>query len=356
MMVLAADEVPKSSVVDLSARTIQVLQMLGYWFLEFIGDAEIIRRFHLDNGCFHFCFNYDRDTIDRESGMTEKRFHLHLNYWSGEEVDQSSPVCFGTLSSLAWRRRLLDPIAFLGASIAYDLLGGQVVGVPLLPLDHDRDLQLGLPAGIKIRFDNWSILTGWRLTDIIRTLHIQFYEGWRRISRALTGTDTPPGAWYRHRLLPLAEIIQNIHMIPGLSEMSQAGLVVLANTLRDIPQRLMEFLKQRQWLRVRHLSMGGLNYSLGLYSQARNRVGEPLINSGPVYLVVQFKLFADIGGAGISYMGDVPVVRISRGEGFFFTAEDIQRRTAFQQAFIDFSGDHLQKLSGVNVRGKVGTL
>jgi len=79
MMILASDDPPKSSIADLTEFTVTVLLDIAHGVLEFIGDADNIRRFELHDGRFHFCYNYDRDTIDRESGMAEKRFHLHLN-------------------------------------------------------------------------------------------------------------------------------------------------------------------------------------------------------------------------------------------------------------------------------------
>lgn len=347
MMILASDHYTKSSISDLSETTGQVLLNITKGFLEFIGDKENIARFNLHDGRFHFCYNYDRDTVDRESGMAEKRFHLHLNYWTGGQLEGLPIKEFGKLTSLNWRRRLIDPGTYLGAQIAYDILGGTVAGVPLLPPDHDRDLRLGLPAGLKIQFDDWSILSDSILVKVFRELHNQLFNTYSLLSIAFCGTDSPPKAWQRNNLLPKNEVLKNIDSIAGLSETSKQGLSLLANTFRDLSPQVMEFLKRRKGARVRHLIMGGLNYSLGLYSPSINTIKSPLKNSGPVYLVVQTKLFADMGGAGISYMGDIPVVRILRGDGTF-KPEHILVRREFQNSFVEFISQQLRSLQGIS--------
>jgi hypothetical protein len=335
MMVLSLDDPPKPSIAGLGVPATAVVLGLAERFLEYVGDPEVIKRFHLDEGCFHFCYNYDPDTLDRESGMADKRFHLHLNYWS-REIDKLSPRPFGSLSNLSWRRRLIDPITSLGEQIAYDLLSGAIGDIPLLPPNPKRDLCLGLPPGLKIRFDGWSVLRDPVTVETLRNLHTELSSAHALIVRAFTNDDRPPGRWRRHSLLPASTIRSNVAAISGLSEASKQGLVVLAEALQDVSSLAMEAFRNKKWLRIQHLAMAGLNYSLGLYAQQTNRIGDPLLKNGPVYLVVQTKLFADIGGAGIPYMKALPIVRIQRGDGVF-NSRQIRNRDDFQAGFVAYA-------------------
>jgi hypothetical protein len=346
MMVLASDYYCKSSISDLAETTAAVVLNIAHSFLEFVGEIDNVRRFDLDDGHLHICYNYDANTVDRESGMNEKRFHLHLNYWSGEELGQYEPCLFRNLPSVSWQHRLLDPIAFLGEQIAYDVLKTRLTGFCLLPPDRERDLRLGLPAGFKIRFDDWSILQDPNLVQVLRLMHDCLDNTYSQLARAFTGTDDPPQAWQRHPLLPPAEIMRHVQEIEYLSENSRQGLAFLANTLRDISPKVMAFLRKRRWARVRHLTIAGLFYSLGLYSPESNRIGRPILDCRPVYLVMQPKLFADMGGAGVTYMKNVPVIRILRGDGVL-TPEQIVRRREFQAAFMVYVHELLRSDSQV---------
>lgn len=341
MMILAADELPKSSISDLARSTAKTLLEIAYNFLQFIANEDNIRKYKLDNGRFHFCYNYDRDTIDRESGMAEKRFHLHLNYWTQDEHIPEKIIKVADINKLSWRRRLLDPISFLGPQIAYDVLGGEVAGIKLLEPDNKRDANLGLPVGLKIKFDNWSVLNEEFLINILRELHSKIFDTYDLLSIAFTGEKNTAKKWERNRLLDSEQIISNIQNIDWLSNESREGLIILAKSLKNIKPNTMNYLKKHKDYRVRHLSMGGLNYSLGLFCPGTNSSRGALVDQGPVYLVFQTKMFADLGGAGISYMGNIPIVRINRGIGVF-SEDEVLMRNDFHAQFISFCTNKLK--------------
>lgn len=342
-MILAFDDAIKSSVCDISETAVSIIFNTTHDYLHFIGNPENIHLFGLDGGYLHCCYNYDPYTRDRESGMSEKRFHLHWNYWTPQQLRDVNIRSFGTIQDLAWKRRLLDPLQFLGAQIAHDVLKGAVVGVPLMPIDHKRDLKLGLPVGLKMKFEDWSVLQNSLLVKIVRELHTHLYDTYWLITKAFTGLDRPPTEpWQRHLLLPREQIIQNIQKIDFLSSASKYGLSILADNLRDISPQLMNLFKKNKLTRIRHLVHAGPNYSLGLYSIKPNLVQQPLYQSGPVYLVLQTKMFSDIGGAGLCYMGALPIIRLARAE-YPMTDEQAGMHHNFRTGVVSWFFDNLSK-------------
>lgn len=348
-MVLAADENPKSSFFSLGKQTNTLLLEMIHNFLEFVSDKDNIKKFNLENGHVHFCYNYDPDTKDRESGMSyEDRFHLHMNYWSGRELALVNEQKFSDLKNLSYKKRLIDPGTYLGERIIYQKLQGEILGVKLVEPDIDKQCEIGLPAGIKVRFSGWSFLKEDLMRDVMRELHRVLENTYKEITNIFleekNELNTLP--WQRRRLRNREEIIEGISSISWADNCLKNDLIIFAKTLRDLEDHHFEYFKSHETHRIRHMSLGGLNYSLGLYSQGKNSHNLPIIEQGPIYIVAQTKLFADIGGAGLPYLSDIPVVRISRKSGTFNEFE-VKRRKQFHEDFICFNNTKLSEYKEV---------
>ncbi len=341
LMIMANDSPAKVSILDLSKKSCSMLMGSAYQFLVFLGLSEIMQLYSLNNDRFQLCYNYNRDTIDRESGMVIKKYHLHLNFWTDSELGRLDVNELGDIKNISTRRRFLDPITALAEQICYDRLGKKINGISILPPDSERDLLLGLPAGLKLKFENWQMLNNPALVEILRNIHNSLFDIYALIQTSFLGNCEINDAWKRSPLLPLGQIILNINSISWLSDKSKKGLTLLAGCLKNLNPQTMQYFKNNKWARIRHLSMGGLNYSLGMYSQAQNKPERPIINSSPVYLVAQVKLFSDMGGAGVCYMDKIPMVKLSR-QADVFSHREAQLRAEFQKEFIKYFATTVQ--------------
>lgn len=151
----------------------------------------------------------------------------------------------------------------------------------------------------------------------------------------ITYSNTTTGNWKRHKLNEREVIIERIKAIKELSEQSKNDLILLAQMLQYIPADVMEYLKKRKNLRITTLSVNGLNYSLGLFSRYINSIQNPLKNHNEIYLVVQPKMFSSIGGAGLPYIYNRPVIKLNRNS-FPYSGEQIRLREKFQKLFISY--------------------
>lgn len=351
MMMVALGDAAPCSFADLSAvERLTILEMVGA-FLEHVGRPDVIERYGLHGGRFHTCWNFDRRTRDRENSMFfEKRFHLHLNYWPGADTELR-PRPLGELADLGWRRRLVDPIAHLAPQVLYDATGGGLDDVRFLVPDARRDLEERLPPGLKVRIDGWSELGETWVAHFIARLHNASQEVYDTLLDAFTEPGAPSGTWERPALRPADEVEKRLAGLEWLSPASRAGLKLLAHRLRDLPPRVMRAFRDgggqfaastlsggasswRSTARMRHLALADLDYNLGFFSPRTNEIGAPLATDSPVHLVVNYKLFADIGGAGLPPMGTVPIVRIVRGSSPLDT-EEMAMRSAFHRELLD---------------------
>lgn len=336
LMMLASDDDIRCAVTELGPVAGELVFEIAHRFLTYLGDPETIDRYGLSGGRFHLCYNYDRDTQDRENSMFyDKRFHLHLNYWPGSDLRAPAVVRWGDIDSGRLRRRLLDPITFLATSVMRDATGGVVAGRPVMPVDDRRDLAMGLPPGLKIRFDGWDVLRGRRITSALETLHEVADTAYRRLHRAFTGEEHAPAAWRRPRLLSAARIRANLDDVDWLSPDSREGLARLAGALRDVDEADMQRFRSDEALRVHRMALGGLDYAIGMFSRACNRADAPLVAGDEVYLTMQCRLFGDIGGAGLPPLGDAAIVKLDRSAGPAMSAAELESRRELRCRFLE---------------------
>jgi hypothetical protein len=305
-------------------------------FVDFLSDPEVCRRYGLDGGQLNLAYNYDRHTVDRDNSMCcDKRFHLHLNYWVADELNDMRPVAWGEIEDQAVRRTLVDPVAYLSEMIMRDRIARYPLPVPLLTVDSDRDQTLGLPAGPKIEFPDWGFLRDPSFATVLGDLHREAETAYAELYEDFVGEQFAPRPWHRPRLLPRQRIEANLRARSWLSPDTVDGLVVLARSLVDLEELGVTAMEDADPATLNKVALAGLDYAIALFRPARNTVETPLNRGGPVYLVMHCKMFASVGGAGLPIIDRVPVVRLDRSRGRLFTTDEVEKRRRLRADFLD---------------------
>ncbi|MGH8993792.1 MAG: hypothetical protein ACRDZ7_19950, partial [Acidimicrobiia bacterium] len=177
-----------------------------------------------------------------------------------------------------------------------------------------------------------SLRSPW-FPELLRALHHGVLASYAEVRWAFTDQDEAPAPWTRHRLLPGDELERRVGSLPWLSAESERLLVRLGEALRSVDERQMAFLRRHGRLRSRCLALAGPAYSLGFYSPVVDDRDPCLSRQGPVYLVLQPKMFSRLGGAGLAYVDEFPVVRVARG-AHPVGADEERVRKRFQQDFL----------------------
>lgn len=335
VMTLASDERIRSAIVDLAPATRGLLAEVAARFVEYVSEPDVLDEHGLSGGHFHMSFNYDPATADRENSMFyDKRFHMHMNYWPGRDLTEMTTTRWGDIPSTALRRRLIDPLSFVAASIMYEALDGRAAGYPLLPVDVRRDVQEGLPPGLKLRLPGWHVLREPGFIAALEALHRCAARTYDALYSAFTGEAHEPRLWQRPRLLPPPEIAARLSDLPWLSTRGRRDALRIGSLLRDVTPEECAVFRDDAETRIRCMTLGGLDYSISLFSWCENSKATPLKHADEVFLVMQCKLFADIGGAGLPSMRRIALVRLDREAGRVMQAAEYEDRLAFRSRFI----------------------
>ena len=84
MMIITMQKREKLSLEDLSIEEKKTVMETCVEFFRFVFKQENIYKYGLDGGYPYIVFNCDLGMNDRKSGMSIKRFHVHLNCWKKE--------------------------------------------------------------------------------------------------------------------------------------------------------------------------------------------------------------------------------------------------------------------------------
>jgi hypothetical protein len=350
LMLSEASDRDKPGADDVAPQTGRALWRTGLDFVRHVSRPEIMERYGLGGGTLHLALNCDPNTRDRESVQAAKQFHLHLLYWTADELSPLAdpgrlerPMQYGPRE----RRQLLDPLGFVGASALTELLSDMhlgIAGAQLMPMDDGAVIAGTRPMGAVIRLPGWGVLADPAFEDLIRRLHRRIQSAATTLLSACTGESEPPPDWRRHPLLPVPE---RLAALAGSDLPRLAGLGALLGVLRDLPGPVVERCRRGNAAMRRHLmTLNPPSYSLNLHAPVLNTPEARLSEATPVYLAIQPKLFSGIGGAGLLWLRGVPSVRIRRGVGRFSVAE-WRRRAAFQRGFALEAAASLQSALGV---------
>lgn len=348
-MILATNDEARTASTDLAPNTLTTILEMAYVFVRYTGRPDIAARFGLDDAEIHMSFNYDRDTTDRENAMFyDKRFHLHLNCWPGEDLRAVEGVRFGAVPDPVLRLRLVDPVAFLAARIISEATGGSIGG-RRLTVTRPGD-GISAPIGLCIGLEGWDALRDSGVPQVLTTLHTVAQDAYSQVRAALVGTSEPSEPWTRPSLLPRDAIASNLRRLTWLSEEVRHDLYRLALMLRDITPQEMSALRDDPERAVSTMTMAGLDYSIGFFKPFTH-ASESAKHGSPIFLTMQCRLFGDIGGAGLPPLRGIGAVRLDRKSGSMLSEQDVRTRTDFlagyRAAVTDALGDTLISRSAV---------
>ncbi|GAA1988174.1 hypothetical protein [Catenulispora subtropica] len=337
MLLVANDEV-RGSCADLDDQTSGVVWALASSFREYIARPEISHRFQLAEAEVHQVFNYSRDTVDRENGQFyDKRFHLHMNCWPGSDLAGIEPVPLGSIADVYTRRRMLDPLAYLGPRIMRDRLGAEADGYKVMPVDVGFDIDRRLPPGLKVRLDGWHSLGEARFDRLLRRLHTSAEDAYKAIYTAVTGRPHVPSEWKREKLLDPAAIWESLGRIAWLGSDTRRLVHELVSRLRDVSEADMLLFRSDAVAAARHLTLAGLDYSIALCSS-------PSEKDRP-FVVMQFRLLGDVGSASLPPLRDASMALLDRRNGPVLSETESLRRREFIEGFVN---DAMPKLLAAN--------
>nr|AEP14313.1 hypothetical protein [Sulfobacillus thermotolerans] len=324
-MIMAFGDNEKRSVHDLSTDGLNAVLRSGLAFIEFVQDPAVAVRYKLMEG--HCCLIYNFDlTKDRENGMSNKRFHMHLNYWPSYTTLMKRPTTFANLSSVE-RVRLFDPLLFAGPGIVRDIIPVDTQVVMPCSWTVDEAIKFGLPIG-----STFEIVGGWRTLQTerfaiwLQQVHESLANAYSNVRRELV-QEPFEDPWSRPNLVPPDVRIKRIDAQP-LSDDARKLLKYLAIPLQNLNPQLIQYLRSHKKLRIRHMSLQGLSYSVAFHPLGWGQDTKILV-------VVQLRLFTDIGGASLTYFPGFPLIRVQRNEGTL-SASEIQTRVQFQTELADW--------------------
>jgi hypothetical protein len=120
--------------------------------------------------------------------------------------------------------------------------------------------------------------------------------------------------------------------VSWLSPESRRGLLDLVRNLHNITPEEIAAIRTSARRQVGELAVASLDYSVSILSAAPRDL--PLDQRSEIYLVVHFKLFSDIGGAGLTWLPGLPIVRVNRSSDNLLNAEEVAQRRSFQDDFL----------------------
>jgi hypothetical protein len=334
MVLVARDDVLRTSVGDLPDSVLASLLQVAVRFVDYLSDPATVGAFGLDGGQVTIGWNYD-PTIDRDNGQWwDKRLHAHLNCWGPRTCRAVRPVPLHSITDTVLRRSLVDPVAYLGHEVFVDALrhADLPADCRLLGPDAARDAAERLPVGVKVALPGWSFLAEPECRRLLRLLHGTCAAAYRALHEAFTDPASPTGLWHRPRLLPAGEVAAKLDQMSWLQPGTRAQLMALRHRLRDLTAHELALMRQRPGLANRCLTLSGLSYHMALFTPGQISSTRPLTTTTALYAVVQVKAISSIGSSPA--VGGAVATAADRSSGPPMTRADHALRRAFQHEYL----------------------
>jgi hypothetical protein len=345
IMILQAGAKEKPAIDDLSDEKLDLFLGLAQQFDRFVNSKESINHFGIEGSLPRASFNYDPWTLDRPGIQPITRLHLHLYLIAQNTLQfiREHRQAYGAIPSVYTRRRLVDPLSFLGTSLVYDLHQHRI-RLPndsvLLQPDDSLTVKEGLPLGLNIYFPKgWYSLTEPSFRVYLRQLHKSLLEAADEVFIAFTGKPAVAPIGTRHELLNRHAIIEHLDRVRWLSEKSRLGLKEMASWLRPASTRLLQASVQRERWAIHHIILNGLAYTVSFMTDKPIQLGA---NPSAAWLNISVRLFTDVGGAGVFGCAGASSLFLDRGKDTFTDQQMILRWT-FQEAFQQLAASTFSK-------------
>lgn len=336
VMLIQSDDDIRSRFQDLSEAQKVAALRTARAFETFTADQVASGK--LGPGMVHISYNVSPDTRDRENSMGyTKRFHMHLNYWPHDTVQNLTVMPVGRMPRHK-RRDFLDPFTQLAAEVLSEqtAVRGWFPDGTVLDPGAEATLRRAMPPAFTVQFPSWNFLTSDVFRQQLTAMQLYIDSRYRDIQEAFTGIRSPAAEWRRHHVLDAATVKGNLRAL-GFDSVTDAKLSKLAEIVRSIDDRTCEYLRKKARFRTDTMLMNGPNYSVGFFSEIGSNEHPARTERPSVWMMVQFKLLSSLGSAGLFPSVKAPIVRISRNAEPI-SAADRARRSEFQRDFASWIG------------------
>lgn len=253
-------------------------------------------------------YNFDPCTYDRESIMSEKRFHLHIIMRTENDIELAKALVKSENKvDKFYYDRIVDKAYEFTVGLLYDeIKNDSKINLPM-HIDRKRDIQNNLPLGLKWDFNkNWEAVKDFLVGDLckIHKLIIKCYGDF--MSEFFIGKS---GMWKRPILNKERLLSQNVKYKELLSNYSEKQICSFRNIFDDFSIDYSSL--DRKYL-ISNYPLAGPAYSFSLFYD---------IIKERIIMAIHPKVFSDMGGAGVTWFGETNAIRIKRGVGYFTTYE-----------------------------------
>lgn len=330
IMLQSTDSKLKSSITSLSDLAVHYIFSIGYDYIKYLSNERVIEEYGLDGGYPYLVFNYDEFTTDRHSGMSKKPFHLHLNSWKKETINNIKPIEYEKVSSY-YLESVIDPIFDITQILTRDVINGKTLSEYLESVNvYCGTSDINYSAVYKIT-GGWNTLLTRNFVLILKDIHNKLEDRYIDILKMFTGKDSVPELYTRHLLLPEDIIKKSIDESIYSLEYKEALYKLVQKVQSISPERFNELCKNSN-LRDTLIPLRWLAYSVGLFSNSFISSDKPIINQD-LYINITPRLFTKIGGASIMNFPEQPLVKIDRGNGKL-TQSTFDEHVEFQKGFV----------------------
>jgi len=267
----------------------------------------------------YIAFSYDPNTLDRESGQCEKRFHAHF---IGRTKEELNTIAMGKkqLSELSYlrRRRLIDESSIIASMIFRDFL---VNNLDLKSIFLEPEKNYLVPSLKFNLIHGWNTLNSINFDEDFQAIH----NGLLSVFADLTFdfTDGKFGHWQRPNL-DRANIKEKLDKYYWLLPESRETLEYFLEKLKPNLLKKVEYFRNPIYrdITTQVYPLNGLCYSTAFFEE-----------DGLPKMLIRPQLFSDLGGAGVEQINGV-TTKIKRNVGVF-NDEEMKSRRRFQNLFIE---------------------
>lgn len=269
-------------------------------------------------------YNYDPLTKDRESIMSEKRFHFHIIAHTKEDLRtvSSSAISFSDIEKEIMKMRFVDPLLSLSSKIIIDLLKYYKYDDNLIIFNVMDEVKYNLPLGVKLVFKKNTEFPYELMNKIHKIIIQKYYELYNLIF-----IDSPT-LWSRSKKRDFDYIEKNIKKINYLSDCTKTDLLERIKIIPEYSEKEYLLFKQNRKLAIQKLYLAGPAYSCTYYYN--KTIDNKLYNILNIY----YKTYTDLGGAGMTTFGKANAIRIKRNFGEFSESEILTRKS-FQKHLLE---------------------
>ncbi|MCM1285687.1 MAG: hypothetical protein NC213_03510 [Acetobacter sp.] len=268
-------------------------------------------------------YNYDPYTYDRESIMSEKRFHFHIILHTNEEIKKVNDniTLYKNIDQNIMKIRLVDPTIILSTQIITDILKYYKLDENLIEFSIEDEINFFLPLGVKLVFDKKNHYPFKLMNKIHHIIIEKYYEIYNIIF------NDKPAIWKRSKKKSMQYISEQINKLEYLEIKTKKMLIEYTSNIPEYKENDYENFKKDRKKAIQELYLAGPAYSCTYF------LNKTIDGKQYNILNIYFKIFTDLGGAGMTSFGNASAIRIKRNFGEF-TDREIFLRKSFQNYLV----------------------